>query len=92
MTFVALPYVEGSTLAGGVLLASPVSGIREMVADLNRTLIVVIAISLPFALLLSLLLAKIHVTRLQRMQKAASMISEGHYQVNLPESNFDEFG
>ncbi|WP_341963283.1 HAMP domain-containing histidine kinase [Planococcus maritimus] len=92
MTFVALPYVEGNTLAGGVLLASPVSGIREMVADLNRTLIVVIAIALPFALLLSLLLAKIHVTRLQRMQKAASMISEGHYQVNLPESNFDEFG
>ena len=36
MTFVALPYVEGSTLAGGVLLASPVSGIREMVTELNR--------------------------------------------------------
>jgi signal transduction histidine kinase len=92
MTFVALPYVQGSTLAGGVLLAAPVSGIREMVTELNRTLVAVIAISLPFALLLSSLLAKIHVTRLQRMRQATSMISEGHYQVNLPESNFDEFG
>src|SRR5690606_15758495 len=33
-----------------------------------------------------------HVSRLQRMQKATAMISEGHYDVNLPESNFDEFG
>lgn len=92
MTFVALPYVQNNTLAGGVLLASPVSGIREMVTELNRTLVAVIAISLPFALLLSLLLSKIHVTRLQRMQRAMSRISEGHYQVTLPESNFDEFG
>src|SRR5690606_10225239 len=44
------------------------------------------------ALLFSLWLSKMHVSRIQRMRKATSMISEGHYDVNLPESNFDEFG
>ncbi|MDQ0428038.1 signal transduction histidine kinase [Planomicrobium stackebrandtii] len=92
VTFVAMPYFENNQLAGGVLLASPVSGISEMIAELNKTLITTILIALAIALLLSLWLSKLHVSRIQRMRKATSMISEGHYDVNLPESNFDEFG
>jgi signal transduction histidine kinase len=92
MTFVALPYVDDGRLVGGVLLASPVSGTREMIAELNKTLVTAILIALAVALLLSLLLSKLHVSRIQRMQKATSMITEGHYDVNLPETNFDEIG
>ncbi|WP_236015532.1 sensor histidine kinase [Planococcus soli] len=92
VTFVAMPYFENNQLAGGVLLASPVSGISEMIAELNKTLITTILVALAIALLLSLWLSKMHVSRIQRMRKATSMISEGHYDVNLPESNFDEFG
>src|SRR5690606_10277505 len=92
VTFVAMPYFENNQLAGGVLLASPVSGVSEMIAELNKTLITTILIAFAIALLFSLWLSKMHVSRIQRMRKATSMISEGHYDVNLPESNFDEFG
>lgn len=92
VTFVALPYVENGRLAGGVLLASPISGTSEMIAELNKSLLTTILAALAVALLLSLLLSKLHVSRIQRMQKAAAMISDGQYDVNLPESNFDEFG
>lgn len=92
VTFVALPYVDDEQLVGGVLLASPISGTREMIAELNKTLVTTILIAFAVALVLSLLLSKLHVSRLQRMQKATSMITEGHYDVNLPESNFDEIG
>ena len=92
VTFVALPYIDNGRLIGGVLLASPVSGTSEMIAELNWTLVTAILVALAIALLLSLLLSKLHVSRIQRMQKATSMISEGQYDVNLPESNFDEFG
>ncbi|TWT27436.1 HAMP domain-containing sensor histidine kinase [Planomicrobium sp. CPCC 101110] len=92
MTFVAMPYVSDGELVGGVLLASPVSGTREMVSELNKTLVTAILIALAVALLLSLLLSKLHVSRIQRMQKATSMITNGRYDVNLPETNFDEIG
>lgn len=92
VTFVALPYVEGGQLAGGVLLAAPVSGTSEMIAELNRTLLTTMVAALAIALLLSYLLSKLHVSRLQRMRKATAMVSEGNYNVELPESGYDEFG
>ncbi|WP_313903003.1 HAMP domain-containing sensor histidine kinase [Planococcus salinarum] len=92
VTFVALPYVEGSQLAGGVLLASPISGTSEMIYELNRTLLTAMLAALAIALLLSYLLSKLHVSRLQRMRKATAMVSEGNYNVELPESGYDEFG
>lgn len=92
VTFVALPYVENGVLVGGVLLASPISGTSEMIFELNQTLLTTMLIALAVALAVSLLLSKLHVSRLQRMRKATSMVSEGHYEVDLPESNFDEFG
>ena len=92
VTFVAMPYTDNGRLAGGVLLASPISGTSEMIAELNKSLLTTILIALGVALLLSLLLSKLHVSRLKRMQEAAGMISEGNYAVNLPESDFDEFG
>lgn len=92
VTFVALPYVEGNQLAGGVLLAAPVSGTSEMIGELNRTLLTAMLAALAIALLLSYLLSKLHVSRLQRMRKATAMVSEGNYDVKLPESGYDEFG
>ncbi|HSP23496.1 MAG TPA: HAMP domain-containing sensor histidine kinase [Planococcus sp. (in: firmicutes)] len=92
VTFVAMPYADNGQLAGGVLLASPISGTSEMIAELNKSLLTTILVALAIALLLSLLLSKLHVSRLKRMQEAAEMISEGNYAVNLPESDFDEFG
>lgn len=92
VTFVALPYVEGNQLAGGVLLAAPVSGTSEMIYELNRTLLTAMLAALAIALLLSYLLSKLHVSRLQRMRKATAMVSEGNYDVKLPESGSDEFG
>ncbi len=92
VTFVALPYVVDNQLEGGVLLAAPVSGTSEMIFELNRTLLTAMLAALAIALLLSYLLSKQHVSRLQRMRKATAMVSEGNYDVKLPESGYDEFG
>ncbi|WP_282019255.1 sensor histidine kinase [Planomicrobium okeanokoites] len=92
VTFVALPYVESNQLVGGVLLAAPVSGTSEMIFELNRTLLTAMLAALAIALLLSYLLSKLHVSRLQRMRKATAMVSEGNYDVKLTESGYDEFG
>lgn len=91
MTFVAMPYVSSGVLVGGVLLASPVSGTSEMIAELNGSLITTMLIAFFIALLFSLLLGRLHLNRLQSIQKAAMSISEGDYDVRLPNAGFDEF-
>lgn len=63
-----------------------------MISELNRTLLTAMLAALLIALLLSYLLSKLHVSRLQRMRKATAMVSEGNYDVKLPESGRDEFG
>jgi signal transduction histidine kinase len=42
--------------------------------------------------LISLLLSKLHVKRIQRIREATSLVSSGHYDVHVPSSNFDEIG
>ncbi|PLR67318.1 HAMP domain-containing sensor histidine kinase [Bacillus sp. UMB0893] len=92
VSLVALPYIENENLSGGILLVSPIKGSRESISEINRYLIYTILISLSVSLLLSWILSKVHVKRIQRIRNATSMISEGNYDVSVPSSNFDEIG
>ena len=80
------------TFLGGILLASPISGSREMISQINQYLWYAVMIALVVALLLSWLLSKIHVNRIKRLQEATSLVAAGDYTVRLPSSSFDEIG
>ncbi|GLB58749.1 sensor histidine kinase YclK [Cytobacillus sp. NCCP-133] len=92
VTLVALPYMQGGRLVGGVLLLSPITGAMEMVSQLNRFLLYTIVISLSATILLSLVLSKNLIKRITDLRNAASMISSGNYDVNVPYTYVDEIG
>ena len=92
VTFVLLPYIRNGTFLGGILLASPISGSREMISQINQYLWYAVMIALVVAIILSWLLSKIHVNRIKRLQEATSLVAAGDYTVRLPSSNFDEIG
>jgi signal transduction histidine kinase len=92
VTFVLLPYIRNGTFLGGILLASPISGSREMISQINQYLWYAVIIALVVAIILSWLLSKIHVNRIKRLQEATSLVAAGDYTVRLPSSNFDEIG
>ena len=76
----------------GDFLASPISGSREMISQINHYLWYAVIIALIVALLLSWILSKVHVNRIKRLQEATSLVAAGDYSVRLPASNFDEIG
>ena len=92
VTFVLLPYIQNGTFLGGILLASPISGSREMISQINQYLWYAVMIALVVAIILSWLLSKIHVNRIKRLQEATSLVAAGDYTVKLPSSSFDEIG
>ena len=73
VTFILLPYIQSGEFIGGIFLASPISGSREMISQINQYLWYAVLIALIVALLLSWLLSKVHVNRIKRLQEATSL-------------------
>ncbi|WP_080847624.1 sensor histidine kinase [Cytobacillus gottheilii] len=92
VTLVALPYMNGDQLIGGVILLSPISGAIQMISQLNKFLLYTIIISLTATILLSWFLAKNLIKRIRDIRDATSMISSGNYDVNVPHLYMDEIG
>jgi signal transduction histidine kinase len=92
VTFILLPYIQNEEFIGGIFLASPISGSKEMISQINQYLWYAVLIALIVALFLSWFLSKVHVNRIKRLQEATSLVSAGDYTVRLPSSNFDEIG
>jgi signal transduction histidine kinase len=92
VSLVIMPRVVNDQLAGGLILISPISGTREMLSEINKYLLYIVLLALVISVLISLLLSKLHVKRIQRIREATSLVSAGHYDVHVPSSNFDEIG
>jgi signal transduction histidine kinase len=92
VSLVALPYLVDGQLIGGILLTSPISGSREVISQINQYLFYTVLIALGVSFLLSLLLSRLHVNRIKRIQEATSLVSAGDYTVKIASSNFDEIG
>ncbi|MCM3651641.1 sensor histidine kinase [Metabacillus litoralis] len=90
VSLVALPYMGNGELVGGILLISPISGSREIITEMNQFLLYAILITLSVSFLLSWILSKVHVSRIQKIRKATSKIAQGDYNAYIPASNFDE--
>lgn len=91
-TFVILPYFQGDYFVGGILLASPISGLSKVIATMNLSLWKSIAFAVVAALLLSFIVAKLYVKRINALKKATSKVAMGDYSIHLPVSAVDEFG
>ncbi|MEG9295235.1 HAMP domain-containing sensor histidine kinase [Mangrovibacillus sp. Mu-81] len=92
VSLVIMPRIVNDQLAGGLILISPISGTREMLSEINQYLLYIVLLALAISVLISLLLSKLHVKRIQRIRDATSLVSSGHYDVRVPSSNFDEIG
>ena len=92
MTIVLMPFFMGGEFSGGIMLASPISGASEMIAEINKYLLYTLGFTLIVVIILSFLLSKIHVSRIKKIQKATSIVAEGDYSVRIPSSKFDEIG
>jgi signal transduction histidine kinase len=92
VSLVALPYLVDEQLVGGILLTSPISGSREVISQINQYLFYTVLIALAVSFLLSLVLSRLHVHRIKRIQEATSLVSAGDYSVKIESSNFDEIG
>lgn len=92
VTFVLLPYVHGGQFVGGILLASPIKGLRAAVSQINNYLFYTVLIALVASFLLSWVLSAFHVNRIKRIQAATSKVAGGNYDVHITSSGFDEIG
>lgn len=92
MTFVLLPYFRQGQFVGGILLASPIKGTRDIISQINQYLLYTVLVAVAVALLLSWILSAFHVRRIKRLQEATSLIANGDYSVRIPSSDFDEIG
>ncbi|MCJ7842592.1 HAMP domain-containing histidine kinase [Lederbergia sp. NSJ-179] len=92
MTFVLLPYFHQGQFVGGILLASPIKGSREIISQIHRYLFYTVLIAAAVALVLSWILSAVHVKRIKRLQEATSLIANGDYSVRIPSADFDEIG
>lgn len=92
VSFVVLPYMDHGNFIGGILLTSPISGTSKMISQINSYLFYTILIALGVSFLLSWLLSRIHVIRIQRLREATSLVASGDYTVKVPSSTFDEIG
>src|SRR5690625_4136400 len=91
-TFVLLPYIHNGYFIGGILLASPIKGVSKVISTINQYLLYTVAIALIVSLLLSWVLAKIHVKRINRVKEATSQVAKGDYNIQIPATDFDEVG
>ncbi|WNS76724.1 HAMP domain-containing sensor histidine kinase [Bacillus sp. DTU_2020_1000418_1_SI_GHA_SEK_038] len=92
VSLVAVPFMQGDRLGGGILLLSPITGTMNMIAQLNKFLLYTIVISLSASILISLVFSKSLIRRIKEIRNATSMISAGNYDVHVPESSIDEIG
>lgn len=92
VTYVLLPYFHRGNFAGGILLASPIKGSREVISLINHYLFMTVLIAILAAILLSWILSVVHVKRIKKLQEATSRIASGDYSVRIRASHFDEIG
>jgi len=92
VSYVLLPYIHNGHFIGGILLAAPIKGIDKVISTMNQYIFLTAMITLVVALLISWVLAKIYVTRINRIKNATSQVAAGDYHIRIPTSHFDEIG
>ncbi len=77
---------------GAVLLISPISGVEQMVNQVNLYMFYAVISTLVITILVSWLLSKFHVKRIQKLREATDKVASGDYDIHLENSYGDEIG
>ncbi|EAC3357342.1 HAMP domain-containing histidine kinase [Listeria monocytogenes] len=92
MTIVYVPIMDGDKFVGSIVLNSPISGTEQVIGTINRYMFYTILLSITVALILSAILSKLQVNRINKLRAATKDVIQGNYKARLKENNFDEIG
>ncbi|EAE1252448.1 HAMP domain-containing histidine kinase [Listeria monocytogenes] len=92
MTIVYVPIMNGDKFVGSIVLNSPISGTEQVIGTINRYMFYTILLSITVALILSAILSKLQVNRINKLRAATKDVIQGNYKARLKENNFDEIG
>ncbi|WP_088815298.1 MULTISPECIES: two component system sensor histidine kinase PieS [Listeria] len=92
MSVVYVPIMNGDTYLGAVILNAPISGTEKVIGTINQYMFYTILISIAVALILSLLMSKFQVNRINKLRDATKRVTRGDYETRLKENSFDEIG
>ncbi|MCG8397624.1 HAMP domain-containing histidine kinase [Bacillus atrophaeus] len=92
VSLVAQPIFINSEFKGAVLLISPISGVEQMINQVNRYMFYAIISTLVITILVSWLLSKFHVKRIQKLRVATDKVASGDYDIHLENKHQDEIG
>lgn len=93
VSFVLTPITTSKgVFAGGILLISPVSEIEKAINTLRNNVVIASGASLLLALVLSYIFSRFQVKRINKLQQATQLISDGNFDVQLHSKDADEIG
>ncbi|MCY8443346.1 two-component system sensor histidine kinase YclK, partial [Bacillus spizizenii] len=92
VSLVAQPIFVQNEFKGAVLLISPISGVEQMVNQVNLYMFYAVISTLVITILVSWLLSKFHVKRIQKLREATDKVASGDYDIHLENSYGDEIG
>ncbi|MHC5374500.1 ATP-binding protein [Enterococcus sp. LJL120] len=83
---------NGTSIYAGVLVISqPARNLQQSIQAINSNLIKAFIVSLFIALIMSYYFARFQVKKINRLKQATKQISEGNFDVEIPNHNKDEF-
>lgn len=85
------PVFKNHEFNGFIAIASPLSRIQTEMAELKNTIIIGFASAALVGIFLSLLFANYQTQRINRLRKATREISDGNFDISLPNKKRDEF-
>ncbi|OBA06282.1 two-component sensor histidine kinase [Bacillus subtilis] len=92
VSLVAQPIFVQNEFKGAVLLISPISGVEQMVNQVNLYMFYAVISTLVITILVSWLLSKFHVKRIEKLREATDKVASGDYDIHLENSYGDEIG
>ncbi|MHA6487776.1 ATP-binding protein [Bacillus cabrialesii] len=92
VSLVAQPIYVQNEFKGAVLLISPISGVEQMVNQVNLYMFYAVISTLAISILVSWLLSKFHVKRIEKLREATDKVASGDYDIHLGSSYGDEIG
>ncbi|MCL6427600.1 two-component system sensor histidine kinase YclK [Bacillus subtilis] len=92
VSLVAQPIFVQNEFKGAVLLISPIRGVEQMVNQVNLYMFYAVISTLVITILVSWLLSKFHVKRIQKLREATDKVASGDYDIHLENSYGDEIG
>ncbi|MEG7379812.1 HAMP domain-containing sensor histidine kinase [Bacillus subtilis] len=92
VSLVAQPIMIQNEFKGAVVLVSPISGVEQMVNQVNLYMFYAVISTLAISILVSWLLSKFHVKRIEKLREATDKVASGDYDIHLESSYGDEIG